>query len=256
MAQQSGVIELTGRVGKLTFYRKEDKIIARVGSGVYGKRVKTHPAFARTRENAAEFKIAINAASLFRRAFVDHLKAMADNTIFHRAASLLHKLVRQDLTNNRGSRKILHHTLPALEGFAFNKHKSLRSVLNVPFHSSTDPESGSLSVMIDSFSPDKSISKPDGASHMILTATASVLNFEASARMVKTVQSQPIPLSATHHEGLTLSIESLSNNYPTVLAFGIRFIEIINGFCYDIKGKNHGAMEIVKVDIGTSNGRR
>ena len=55
MGRQDGVVQLTGGVGNLSFYKTQDGYMARKKTGVSAKRIKSDPAFARTRENIAEF---------------------------------------------------------------------------------------------------------------------------------------------------------------------------------------------------------
>src|SRR5688500_10816287 len=78
MARQEGIILLTGPVGNLSFYRMNGEYFARKKSGVSGEQIKSEPAYARTRENIAEFGRASLATKLFRSAFCVWIKSAAD----------------------------------------------------------------------------------------------------------------------------------------------------------------------------------
>ncbi|TAI92947.1 hypothetical protein DMA11_25320, partial [Marinilabiliaceae bacterium JC017] len=68
MARQKGVIKLEGRIGDLSFYKTGGEYMARSKGGVDGDRIKNDPAFARTRENGAEFGRAGKSGKLLRNA--------------------------------------------------------------------------------------------------------------------------------------------------------------------------------------------
>ena len=55
MAKIDGIVEIQGTVKGVTFYRSKDGMLARAKGGISKKRMKTDPAFQRTRENGVEF---------------------------------------------------------------------------------------------------------------------------------------------------------------------------------------------------------
>lgn len=55
MAKQSGILPLEGTIGNISFFKTKDGFLARQKGGVSAQRIATDPAFARTRENMAEF---------------------------------------------------------------------------------------------------------------------------------------------------------------------------------------------------------
>ena len=64
MARQKGIIKLKGTIGDITFYKTQDGHLAREKGGIDASRIKSDPAFQRTRENGSEFGRAGNAGSL------------------------------------------------------------------------------------------------------------------------------------------------------------------------------------------------
>ncbi len=110
MATVSGIIQFNGRVGELTFYTRNGKIIARKRIGVSGKKVKTDAAFERTRENNAEFKTANNFAKRFRNSLLlalhnaDLSKNTFDSYLHQRLAGVFQKILQFDESNLRGQR--------------------------------------------------------------------------------------------------------------------------------------------------------
>ena len=252
MGMQESLIQLKGRVGNVTFYKKKDGYAARKASGVDGNKVRNHPSYARTRENMAEFQQVMKTTKMFRAAFAEDIKVMADSRLTQRLSSLLHKLLRQDTVNGRGSRKILPATTVALEGFEFNQAASLTVALKIPFTPVLNRSTGSLSVDVPAFSPKQLVAKPDGATHFILTATAAELDITEQKFMSKTAQSPPIAVEEVQHDAISLANSIPGSTKPLLLAFGISFVQIINGISYPLKTSQHAVMQVVKVDTGAT----
>jgi hypothetical protein len=68
MARQKGIIKLKGTIGDITFYKTQDGHLAREKGGIDASRIKTDPAFQRTRENGSEFGRAGKAGKVLRTA--------------------------------------------------------------------------------------------------------------------------------------------------------------------------------------------
>jgi hypothetical protein len=127
MGRQEGIIPFTGRVGKLSFYKtKEDGYLVRKKSGVSRKRMMTDPAYARTRENIAEFGRGAQATKLVRRAFISFIKTAADTRVTSRLTRVIMKIIKEDAVNNRGERRVTNNEVGLLQGFEFNKHAASR----------------------------------------------------------------------------------------------------------------------------------
>lgn len=251
MATQSGVIQLKGRVGNLSFYKTGDGYAVRKASGVDGNKVKNHPSYARTRENMAEFGEATKSAKLFRTAFADDVRATGDASLSRRLTSLMSKLLRQDAVHGRGERKILHAATAEFEGFAFNSASALTDVVKTPFEPTLNRATGSLSVDIPVFSPRLSIARPEGATHFILSVTAAELDFEEQKFVATRAESPPIAVDEVQHDAISLQTSIPGSLKPLFLAFGISFVQIIhNGLSYVLKTSQHSVMQVLKVDTG------
>ncbi len=102
MARQKGVLKLEGQIGDLSFYKSEGEYLARTKGGVDGERIKKDPAFARTRENGAEFGRAGKAGKLLRSALKTPIAQSADKKVSSRLTSQMVKVIQADVTNGRG----------------------------------------------------------------------------------------------------------------------------------------------------------
>lgn len=55
MANQKGILKLEGTMGGMTFYKKGGQFLVKEKSSISADKIANDPAFARTRENNAEF---------------------------------------------------------------------------------------------------------------------------------------------------------------------------------------------------------
>ncbi len=91
--------------------------------GITAKRLKTDPAYKRTRENMSEFSHAAKTGKLIRYAFAAWLKSISNPHLSGALVKTLMELIKSDATNNRGSRNIMNANLESLERFEFNEKK-------------------------------------------------------------------------------------------------------------------------------------
>ena len=247
MPIQQGLIQLTGRIGDLIFYQTDYGYAVKRAGGNDRNRIKNDPCFVRTRESNSEFAEAMKCVKLFRAAFSDVIREIADGSITRRLSSLFIKLIQQDNVNVRGSRKLQPIAVTAFEGFEFNKQTSLLPTLKVLVSPLIDRSSGSLSVEVGVLSPAAIIASPPGATHFLLTTTAAELDFNDHKFISRTLSSEPIPVDTPHQDAITFASNFTGSTRPLFVAFGINFVQMINGVCYPLKNREKAAMQIVKV---------
>ena len=180
MAKQKGVIPLTGLMGGISFYESEGEYRAREKTGPSRDTVLTKQSFARTRENAAEFRRAVRAGTMLRYSLRSLLKTMklADSGVSGRLHALFTKIVRSDPENDRGERTASKGNLEMLEDFAFHKDHTLSDVFPVGPVSSIDTSTGKMKVTIRSFDPQQRVNAPAGASHFKVATVAAAIDFD------------------------------------------------------------------------------
>ena len=84
MARQKGIIKLEGTIGDISFYKSKDGHLARTKGGVEADRIRSDPAFQRTRENGQEFGKAGKAGRLLRTSLRQYLQNAADSRMVSR----------------------------------------------------------------------------------------------------------------------------------------------------------------------------
>ena len=161
MARQKGIIKLKGTIGDITFYKTQDGHLAREKGGIDASRIKSDPAFQRTRENGSEFGRAGKAGKLLRTALRPLLINAADGRMVSRLTQAMVKVIQADLVSERGLRNVIDGEAELLFGFEFNIRGKLGTSLYTPFVGAIDRVTGDITVDLASFvSASKSISAP------------------------------------------------------------------------------------------------
>ena len=106
MARLKSLLKIEGTLDGMTFYKKDGKYWVKTKGGIESGRLKSDPAFARTRENNAEFTEVAKANKFFRTAWATQRADVKDNSVTYRLTSELFKAIKQDLISARGERKI------------------------------------------------------------------------------------------------------------------------------------------------------
>jgi hypothetical protein len=195
MAKQSGIIKLEGTIGDITFYKSQDGMLARGKGGVSGDKIKSDPAFQRTRENGEEFGRAGAAGKILRMALRTFLQNASDSRMVARLTKEMVAVVKADVTSTRGQRNVLDGELELLEGFNFNINGKLSSTIFIPYTPSIDRTTGLLKVDIPAFSPAKTIAVPDGVTHIRFVSGGASIDFEAGPFEIVSSQSANIAIA-------------------------------------------------------------
>lgn len=249
MARQESLIQLTGPVGNLSFYKSQDGYLVRRKSGVSGDRIKSDPAYARTRENIAEFRRSILGTKLLRTAFRSLIHSAVDNRVSSRLTGAIVRVIQGDAVNPRGQRNVVDGKVALLEGFDFNRNGKLATTFSAPFTASIDRSTGTLSVDIPSFTPDHAISAPEGATHFRLKAGGAAIDFEGNTWSMTTSESADLPIGQQVQGPLQLrQTVTPSSVDPLFFVFGVEFLQSVNGKQYPLNNGAFDAMAIVKVD--------
>lgn len=137
-------------------------------------RIKNDPSFERTRENMAELTEASKASRLIRHCFRSLiLRTSSGNKLVPRMQKELMKVLKTDLTNNRGARQVSKEDLSMLKGFEFSSKSSLNAVLFSRFTQTVERIAGKLSIKFPAFIPSTQLSSPITATRFrIVTAVA------------------------------------------------------------------------------------
>jgi hypothetical protein len=248
MALQDSIIKLTGNIGDITFFKGKNGYGARTKGGVDANRIKTDPAFARTRENGAEFGKAGNASKVLRTALRTYLETTKDSRMSNRLTREMMKIIRSDATNARGERTVIAGDLTFLKGFEFNEGAKLGSSLFVPFVPTIDRASGNVAVAFPAFIPANMVARPEGATHLKLVMIAAEIDFAAGSYQVASAESNLVPVGPAEEPANTLTAAlPAASTHPLFLVLGIQFTQLVNGAQYPLRNGAFNALTIVEV---------
>ncbi|TWI83248.1 hypothetical protein IQ13_1356 [Lacibacter cauensis] len=248
MAQQKGILPLKGTIGNINFYKTKDGYLAREKTSVNKDRIANDPAFARTRENGAEFGRAGAAGKVLRTALRSLLLNTADSRMLSRLTREMMKVIQADAVNERGLRNVIDGEATLLEGFDFNAGSKLSTSLFAPYTTNIDRVSGALSISIPSFVPVNMVAAPSGATHFKIVTAGVEIDFENKTYVVDFGNSNSLPINSTATAVLNLSHQVTANSTkPLFLAMGIEFYQEVNGNQYSLKNGAFNALSLVKV---------
>ena len=251
MARQDGVIKLKGQMGGISFYKSQDGHLVRLKGGIDGARIKNDPAFARTRENGAEFGRAGASSKLLRTALRTLIMNVSDGRMASRLTQQMVKVIQADATSQRGLRNVIDGEAELLLGFEFNQNGRVDKTLFSPYSSSIDRVNGTLSIDIPEFIPANMIAAPPGSTHFRLVAGATEVDFEKGTYVTSYSQSADIVLSPAPQPAFALTqAVTPASTKPLFLAFGIEFYQQVNGTLYALRNGAFNALSIVAVDSG------
>ncbi len=250
MARQKGIIKLTGPVGDVSFYKSGTDYLARTKGGVDADRIKTDPAFARTRENGQEFGRAGKASKLLRNALKGPISKTADNKVASRLTTALLKVIQADTTNARGERTVLAGDLSLLQGFEFNRNNGLDDMVKAAHTVSFDRTTGEATIAVDFSNPSLELNQVDGADVVKFTVGLAAVDFENSEYEVDVVESEELVISSTDEAEISLTSSIAANStLPIFIVLGAEYYQELNGVYYLINSQVSKAMEMVNIDI-------
>jgi hypothetical protein len=242
------VIKLEGRVGDLSFYKSGGQYLAREKGGVDGERIKKDPAYARTRENGAEFGRAGKAGKELRNALNEVLTRAADKKISNRMAAIILKAIQADTTNRRGERTVQDGDLTLLKGFEFNEAAPLESILKVSHTIAFDRVAGSTQLAIDAFNPSEEIPQVEGATHARFILATAAVDFGNQGYEVDVDESADVELSVLDQPAINVATAITADTpHPVFVVIGVEYFQEVNGHMYPIQTKTHNPMAIVEV---------
>lgn len=248
MARQRSIIKLGGTIGGITFYKSKDGYLAREKGGISADRIRTDPAFQRTRENGAEFGRAGKAGKVLRNSIRQLLQNLNDSRMVSRLTKEMIKVVQMDAINPRGLRNVIDGEAELLIGFDFNSNGKLGNTIYAPWEKTLDRATGEAGVSFAPFVPDQMITAPGGTTHFKLTAAAMEIDFENESYVAPTGESAVLPWDSTLTAALDIPLQLTEDStHPLFLALGVEFYQQVNGVNYPLKNGTYNALKLVDV---------
>lgn len=248
MAKLKGILKIEGTLQDMTFYKTQDGHLVKTKSGVSGERIANDPAFARTRENGAEFSNAASGGKVLRDSVRNMVNTAADNRVTSRLTQIMARIKNLDTTSARGERTVaIGIATPEgkvlLKNFNFNNKAILGAVLYKPY--SVDATTGVIS--ITDLVPINEISAPAGSTHFSMKSAFAIVDFAAGTSDVSYSNVENLPIDGTS-TSVTLTPAAVPTGTGTKLfLLQIEFFQEINAIQYSLKNGAYNALAIVEV---------
>jgi len=251
MARQKGIIKLKGTIGDITFYKTQDGHLAREKGGIDASRIKSDPAFQRTRENGSEFGRAGKAGKILRTALRSMLLNSSDSRMVSRLTKQMVKVIQADMVSERGLRNVIDGETELLLGFEFNIRGKLGTSLYAPYTGAIDRVTGAITIAIPPFVPVNMIAAPSGTTHYKIITGGAEIDFEAETFVVETSQTAILPWDAAATVAVAHTNQlTAASTKPLFLVLGIEFYQEVNGQMYPLKNGAFNPLSLVKIDSG------
>lgn len=177
MARVKNFDQLTGSIGKLSFYTRKgsSEIFARTKGGPSKEKIKTDPAFANLRKANKEFGGCSKMSKQIRMAFYG-LEHVADYNLAPALSKLANELLKTDTENPKGEREIvLSNYRYVLAGFDFSRTTRFNSLLRVPLNFNIVREKQIAIVQIPAFTCSFGLNSKAIYSYFRLTASLGIV---------------------------------------------------------------------------------
>jgi len=248
MAQQKGHLPVKGRIGNLSFYKTKDGYLIKDKGGIDKSRMASDPKFQRTRENGAEFGSAGKAGKLLRNAVKAVSQGSSDGRSVSRLTKQMMAVLKTDTVSRRGERSVVNGDIEMLQGFQFNINAVLDSTFFAPFTASIDRATGTLSVELPGFVPEKAVTKPEGATHFQIISAGAEVDFEENVYVSANSSSAELPWNNVATAPVSLeNVVTANSTNPLFLLLGIQFSQEVNGEKYSLRNGGYNSLAIVMV---------
>lgn len=179
MAKQTGLVRYSGSMGGIRHFKIKglEGDFAGLNGGPTAEQILNDPAFARTRENMAEFGACASAARTIRIGLSQLMRHMSDSRLAGRLTALMKEIQLGDTTSPRGQRSILISDVVGSNiSLNYNKDVALPGIFNAPYTLTNIPARNSATFEIPIFTPANRINAPAGATHFRLINAINVVS--------------------------------------------------------------------------------
>jgi hypothetical protein len=248
MAKVDGIVEIQGTVKGITFYRTKYGMYARAKGGISKKRMKTDPAFERTRENCVEFGHNAKMGKLVRNAVSNLLLLAKDSRVSSRLAQTMSQIKNLDLVSVRGQRQVgigiqTVDGKKILKGFDFN----IGSPMGAVFKGILDLDPVSGVVVLADFNPAYHLVVPEGVTHVSLGTAISVVDFQEGVYNSCFSNTENFGVATATASYTFIPSEVPSGSGIAIYFFLIEFFQEINGVQYSLKNNSYNVLSILEV---------
>lgn len=214
------------------------------------ERIRTDPAFERTRENYHEFGRVNTLGAVIRRGAAVLLERAPDPSVTTRLVSALSKVKQQDEVHGRGNRTAVEGLRSVagrslLRGFDFNVKSPLGAVLRCPFALEAD-----YGLAVAGLVPALMLDFPAGATHVAFRTGVLAVDVEGAASVLHCSPVVTVPLDQQPTDLLLRPSEVPTGQGFWLWLVLIEFFQEINGERYPLYDRSYNVLHLL--DFGCS----
>jgi hypothetical protein len=155
---------------------------------------------------------------------------------------------KSDTVSKRGERNVVDGNIGLLQGFQFNINSVLDSTFFAPFTTAVDRATGTLTVDIPAFVPEKMVTRPEGATHFQIISAGAEVDFTGSVYVSANSSSAEMPWDNVATDAISLeNVVTANSIHPLFLLVGIEFFQEVNGQRYSLRNGGFNSLAIVMV---------
>lgn len=248
MAKSGGIVKIEGTIEDLTFYKKDGKNYVRRKGGVSKERIESDPNYVRTRENNSEFSHSIGSSKILRLALGSLVFKAKDSKLSSRMMQVMSRIKNLDTTSVRGQRNVGIGIATAagkqlLNGFDFNAHAHLQSVLFAPFV--LDVPSGKI--IFTNLIAAEQLQFPQGATNFSLQSAVLAIDFDTTISEIAYSNIENLPINLTPSSPALLPSSVPTGTGVTLYLLMISFYQEVNGVQYSLKNEEYNVLNVIEV---------
>lgn len=157
-------------------------------------------------------------------------------------------IIQSDPVSGRGERIITAQALSMLEGFNFNRNKSLNDTLYATYHINYDRATGLATILIPFFNATAMVDTASGADSYSFIACALAIDFTHQQVEYAQQQTDIITVNNTTTRSIHISLSLPAGNiHPVIITLGVEFYDLNDDHKHVIINKACNAMAVVKV---------
>ncbi|WP_290792790.1 hypothetical protein [Flavihumibacter sp. UBA7668] len=219
MARQTGIFNISGKIGDQVFYYKNGKKLVRKAVNK-----ETYTLSEGSRKTNKEFASAHGVSNLFKKAVESFLKQYADKQFINRLRGKLIEIINTGPQEKKGERSIVDGNLLMLKELEFNCHTSLDKLVKFSPVITIDPFK-SIELEIPAIQLAEAFSAPDNATHVVLSIQCCSFDLAEKNGRKSIAEELIIPLQTPTFSGgqLSITLEYIEERL-VVLIKGVGFL--------------------------------
>lgn len=234
MAEQKGLIKISGKLGNQIFYEANGKSLVKNAAE------KEHSLSEDTKKTASEFAKLIRVAALLNAILKQYCSAYRDSKVYYRLYKLLPKVTGATKTISKGNRTFATGKLSLLKGFQLNAITSTEKLLKIIPQIQIQPNLQQIAIDLPQLDS-KSFNVPEHTISLILEFVGYAIDFEKETYNVVQTDELVFNITENEHQACGVTLEMEMDNRVLLVVMGIKLVLQSNAGPYNSRDKKYFA---------------